>query len=78
MQNNKPKDRDRLDEAALANERMGDNDLQGNDQADVRNQRHTAPSVRREADEEILESFERMDKDERAKTDLGKGGRQTR
>ncbi|TCD15097.1 hypothetical protein [Oricola cellulosilytica] len=63
-----------LQRADLASREMGDNDLQGDDQANVRNQRHAVPDVKTEADD-VIESFEKMDKDVRAKEDLGKGNR---
>lgn len=62
------RDREREDgllETDLANEKMGNNQLQGNDQEDVRNQRHAVPDARREP-EEIIESFEKMDPKVRA------------
>lgn len=64
----------RLDETDIANERMGNNQLQGNDQRSVRNQRRTAPDVRKDTDS-IEESFAKLDKDTRARTDLAKGAR---
>lgn len=78
MTHRKPKAKDtgpaRLKESDLAQQKMGDNALQGNDQRNVRNQRHAVPDVRQEADD-ILESFEKLDKDVRAKRELGKGNR---
>ncbi len=56
----------------LAADRMGNNQLQGDDQTKVRNQRHAVPDVKQEADG-VIESFEKLDKDERARRDLGKG-----
>jgi hypothetical protein len=64
----------RLGETDLANDRMGKNSLQGNDQVSVRNERHADPDARLKPDE-MMESFEKMDKDKRAKSDLGKGNR---
>jgi hypothetical protein len=61
-------------ETDLAQERMGRNRLQGDDQQSVRNQRHSTPGVKREADD-VVESFRKLDKDKRAETDLGKGSR---
>lgn len=58
--------------ADLAQDEMGNNSLQGNDQRNVRNQRHAVPDVKQEADG-VLESFEKLDKDVRARKDLGKG-----
>jgi len=57
---------DKLLETDLANRKMGDNQLQGNDQEDVRNQRHAVPDAKREA-EGVIESFENMDPRVRAK-----------
>ncbi|WP_349363753.1 MAG: hypothetical protein ABL307_16675 [Roseitalea porphyridii] len=56
----------------LASDEMGDNKLQGDDQEKVRNQRRAVPEVKQEPDD-VIESFEKLDKDERAKRDLGKG-----
>ena len=53
---------------------MGNNSLQGNDQASVRNQRQAVPDVKQETDG-VVESFEKLDKNVRAKEDLGKGNR---
>ena len=58
----------------LAPDMMGNNSLQGNDQASVRNQRQAVPDVKQETDG-VVESFEKLDKDVRAKEDLGKGNR---
>tara|TARA_R110002124_G_scaffold111313_1_gene265012 strand:- start:5530 stop:5784 length:255 start_codon:yes stop_codon:yes gene_type:complete len=66
-----------LKESDLAQQKMGDNALQGNDQHNVRNQRHAVPDVRQGADD-IVESFEKLDKDVRAKRELGKGNRNTK
>ncbi|MFC6486951.1 hypothetical protein [Nitratireductor sp. GCM10026969] len=63
-----------LRQTDFANDRMGKNSLQGDDQTSVRNERHDQPDTRRDADE-VMESFEKMDKDKRARTDLGKGNR---
>lgn len=66
-------DKDReLTRADLASDEMGNNSLQGDDQANVRNQRHAVPDVKTEADG-VIESFEKLDKDKRAREDLGKG-----
>ena len=72
----KKKHPDELTEADLANRKMGDNDLQGNDQANVRNQRHAVPDTKLETDS-IKESLKKLDKDERASRDLGKGNRKS-
>lgn len=55
----------------LSSDMMGDNSLQGKDQESVRNQREAAPDVRKESDG-VVESFRKLDKDVRAKSDLGK------
>lgn len=72
------KDKDRsntdINETDLAQDKMGDNALQGDDQRNVRNQRHAVPDVRTETDN-VIESLEKLDKDVRAKRDLGKGNR---
>lgn len=60
-----------IDETDLAQDKMGDNDLQANDQRNVRNQREAVPDVKKETDG-VVESFEKLDKDVRAKRDLGK------
>lgn len=58
----------------LSSDIMGKNALQGNDQLSVRNQRRAVPDVKQETDG-VVESFEKLDKDVRAKEDLGKGNR---
>jgi hypothetical protein len=58
-------DEDRIDEADLANQRMGNNQLQGNDQQSVRNQRHDVPGSSGET-EGVIESFENLDPKVRA------------
>lgn len=63
-----------LTETDLASERMGKNKLQGDDQANVRNERQAVPNVKTETDS-LIESFEKLDKDHRAREDLGKGNR---
>lgn len=55
-----------LTETDIAQRRMGDNQLQGNDQEDVRNQRHAVPDVKPDA-EGVVESFENMDPAVRAR-----------
>lgn len=62
-------------ESDLAQDEMGKNSLQGEDQASVRNQRKEVPNVKDEADESIIETLEKSDKDVRAERDLGKGRR---
>ncbi len=61
-------------ETDLASERMGRNRLQGDDQSNVRNERKAVPDVKQETDS-VIESFEKLDKDKRAREDLGKGNR---
>lgn len=63
-------------EASLDNERMGRNALQGNDQHQVRNERQAMPEERSEPDD-VVESFAKLDKEKRAKEDLGKGSRRS-
>ena len=58
----------------LAQDIMGRNSLQGNDQSNVRNQRQAQANVKLATDG-VIESFEKLDKNVRAKTDLGKGNR---
>ena len=54
-----------LTETDLAQERMGNNQLQGNDQQEVRNQRHAVPDTTTKT-EGVVESLENMDKKVRA------------
>lgn len=61
-----------ITETDFAADEMGRNALQGDDQDLVRNQRHAVPDVKREADEDPIETMEKTDKDERARRDLGK------
>ena len=61
-------------ETDLASERMGRNKLQGDDQENVHNERQAVPDVKQETDG-VIESFEKLDKDKRAREDLGKGNR---
>lgn len=63
-----------LTESDLAQDKMGNNSLQGDDQHSVRNQRQAAPDVRQKADDSVIESLEKMDKDVRAEKELGKKG----
>lgn len=58
----------------LSQDIMGRNSLQGDDQSNVRNQRQAQPDVKQTTDG-VIESFKKLDKDVRAKTDLGKGNR---
>ncbi|MEX0955937.1 MAG: hypothetical protein WDZ83_12080 [Rhizobiaceae bacterium] len=68
------KRRDNLSETDLAQDKMGRNSLQGDDQSNVRNQRRSVPEVKKEADD-VVESFRKLDKDVRARADLNKGSR---
>lgn len=63
-----------LTETDLASDKMGNNKLQGDDQLRVHNQRQAVPDEKTETDD-IIESLEKMDKDVRAREDLGKGNR---
>lgn len=63
-----------LTETDLAQDKMGRNALQGDDQLSVRNERKAVPHVKQETDS-IIESLEKTDKDVRAERDLGKGNR---
>ena len=60
-----------LSRTDLAAEEMGNNSLQGNDQGNVRNERRAVPDVKTSTDG-VIESFEKLDKDVRARADLGK------
>lgn len=64
-----------LSEADIAQDKMGDNSLQGNDQSNVRNQRQAVPDVKQTPDDGVAETLEKIDKDVRAERDLGKGAR---
>ncbi len=64
-------------ESELASERMGRNKLQGDDQSNVPNERQAVPDVKQETDG-IIESFDKLDKDRRAREALGKGSRSSR
>ncbi|WP_306118839.1 MULTISPECIES: hypothetical protein [unclassified Roseitalea] len=64
-------DPQKLKRSDLADDEMGNNELQGNDQANVRNQRQAVPDVKQEPDDNVIDSFEKMDKHERARRDLG-------
>lgn len=65
----------RLTETDLAEDKMGDNSLQGNEQANVHNQRKAVPNAKRQPDRSLIETLENMDKDVRADRELGKGAR---
>lgn len=62
------------DEDRLAQDRMGDFKQQGHAKELLTNQREAMPDGRRETDGPV-ESAEKLDKDKRAKEDLGKGRR---
>ena len=64
-----------LDETDLANERMGNNRLQGNDQGNMQNQRSAWPDTKPEPDADVVETFGRMEQGRRARADLGKGAK---
>ena len=55
-----------ITETDLAQDRMGNNRLQGDDQESVHNQRQAVPDVKTKA-EGVVESFENMDPETRAK-----------
>lgn len=65
----------RLTEAELSDDLMGNNRLQGDDQSNVRNERHAVPDAKLEPDAGPVESSKMLDKDARAKAELGKGAR---
>lgn len=65
----------KLQQTDIAQEEMGMNRLQADDQENVRNQRKAVPDVKREPDKDVIESFEKLDKDRRAREELGKGNR---
>lgn len=69
--NKKP---ERLSETDFADERSGRNSLQGNDQDNRQNERKAVPNAKVSADG-VIESFEKIDRDRRAREDLGKGNR---
>lgn len=63
-----------VSETDLANDKMGDFGEQGHDQDALSNERDALPDAKQEADD-VIESFEKLDKDVRAQEDLGKGRR---
>ncbi|MCD7059440.1 hypothetical protein [Pelagibacterium xiamenense] len=71
-----PRD-DRPDEFEYAQDIQGKNRLHGDDQHNVRNQRQAQADARGDTDD-LLESFEKLDKDVRARTDLNKGARSSK
>lgn len=62
---------EREDEFDLSTDIKGRNSLQGRDQENFRNQRQAQAEAKGETDD-LMESFEKLDKDERARRDLGK------
>ncbi|WP_370321253.1 hypothetical protein [Oricola sp.] len=64
----------KLTRSDIASDEMGRNSLQGDDQANIRNERQAVPDVKTETDG-VIESFRKLDKDVRAREDLGKGNR---
>jgi len=62
---------DRFDEFDLASDIKGRNSLQGLDQGRANSQRQAQAGEKGETDD-LIESFEKLDKDERARRDLGK------
>lgn len=64
-----------LGETDFASDIMGNNQLQGDDQAGVRNQRQAVPNVKLTPDSGPVESARMLDKDVRARAELGKGNR---
>lgn len=75
-QKQKPEAAD-LTRTDLAADEMGNNQLQGDDQESVRNERKAVADVRKKADG-VIESFEKLDRNARAAKDLGKGNRSSR
>lgn len=62
-------------QSELASDIMGNNRLQGDDQAHFRNERQAVPDTKLEPDEGPVESARMLDKDERARAELGKGNK---
>ncbi|GHA18244.1 hypothetical protein GCM10007989_11910 [Devosia pacifica] len=62
---------ERTDEFDLASDIKGRNSLQGDDQLNVPDQRQAQADAKGETDG-VIESFEKLDKEERARRDLGK------
>ncbi len=73
-ENDRPRDSE-VTQTDLANDVMGNNQLQGDDQINVRNERHAVPDVKQTADSDPVESAKMLDKDARALAELGKGNR---
>ena len=57
----------------LASDIMGRNSLQGDDQRATRNERRAVPDVKQDADQSIMETLEKSNKNERSRADLNKG-----
>jgi hypothetical protein len=68
-----PRDTNMLGEEQLAEQLMGRNNLQGDDQVRARNQRQGGAEEKLRPDAGPLESAEMLDKDARAEGKLGKG-----
>ena len=66
-----------LKQSDLAQDQMGRNSLQADDQANVRNQREAVADVKQEADYDVRETYRKMEKHKRARMDLGKGNRKS-
>lgn len=64
-------DNTNISESDLANDTMGNNQLQGNDQLSVHNQRQAVPDAKQKT-EGVVESFENMDAETRAKRENNK------
>lgn len=61
-----------LTDTDIASDKMGKNRLQGDNQANVRNQRRAVPDARQETDS-VTESFRKLDRNKRARKDRNKG-----
>lgn len=70
----RPPEAHEIIDADLAQDIMGKNSLQGDDQSSFHNERQAVPDVKAEADD-LMETFEKSDKNIRARRDLGKGRR---
>jgi len=66
-------DNTKISESDLANDTMGNNQLQGNDQLNVQNQRQAVPDVKQKT-EGVVESFENMDPETRAERENSNKG----
>ena len=67
-------DENYIDESDLASTIMGKNKLHGDTQGNFTNQRQAVAGEKLETDG-LIESFEKLDKEVRAREDLGKGNR---